>query len=124
MDRNLARSHAQSQDSGMESGSEIIVFVTASSGGEAEKIARPLVETGLAACANILGPVKSIYIWEQKLTEDTEIMIVFKTQRHLFRALEEEIKRLHSYQVPEIIAVPIVMGSEDYLNWMTVNTRK
>ena len=124
MSTNLSRSQSQPSGVGAEQSAEIVVLVTASSEEEAHKIARTVVEAGLVACANILSPIRSIYIWEHKVTEDTEILMIFKTKRHLFHDLEQAIKRLHSYKLPEIIALPIVMGSEDYLRWITVNTRK
>ncbi len=102
----------------------IIVFVTASSLEEAGKIARTLVQKGLAACANILPPIRSIFVWEQKVTEETEVLLMFKTKRELFSNLAEEVKTLHSYKIPEVIALPIEAGTEDYLNWIAVNTRK
>ena len=103
--------------------SAIVVFVTASSAEEAQKIARGAVESGLAACANILPPIRSIFVWEHKITEETELLIVFKTKRRLFSDLANEVKRLHSYEVPEIVALPIVTGTEDYLNWLRISTR-
>ena len=115
---------SQCESSGAEWGMEIVVLVTMSSAEQAEKIARPVVESGLAACANILCPIKSIYMWEHKMTEDAEVLMMFKTKRHLFEPLAEAVKRLHSYQVPEIIALPIIIGSADYLHWMTENTLK
>lgn len=124
MSTNLSQPQSQPSGSGAEQSAEIVVLVTASSEEEAHRIARAVVEEGLVACANILSPIKSIYIWEHKVTEDTEILTIFKTKRHLFRDLEQAIKRLHSYELPEIIALPIVMGSEDYLGWITMNTRK
>jgi periplasmic divalent cation tolerance protein len=124
MSTNLSQFQPQPSGIGVEQSAEIVVLVTASSEEEAHRIARTVVEAGLVACANILSPIKSIYIWEHKVTEDTEILMLFKTKRHLFHDLEQAIKRLHSYELPEIIALPIVMGSEDYLGWITMNTRK
>jgi periplasmic divalent cation tolerance protein len=83
-----------------------------------------MVETGHAACANILPPIKSIFTWDRKITEASEVLILFKTTSHLFDDLTEAVKQLHSYDVPEIIALPIVKGLESYLNWIMVNTRK
>ncbi len=116
-------SQLQSEGQGAEKGT-IIVLVTASSLDDAEKIGRTLVEKGLAACANILSPIKSIFVWEQKLTEETEVLLMLKTKRDLFSNVAEAVKKLHSYKVPEIIALPILAGTEDYLNWIAVNTRK
>lgn len=96
----------------------IIILVTAGSEPEAEKIARALVEERLAACVNILSPVRSIYRWEGKIQDDREWLLVIKTQSTHFAAIETRVKTLHSYQVPEVIALPIVTGSEKYLGWL------
>ena len=97
----------------------IVILVTAGSEAEAETIARALVEEHLAACVNILNPVRSIYRWEGKVTDDREWLLVIKTQNERFAAVEEKIKALHSYQVPEVIALPILQGSTPYLHWLT-----
>ena len=96
----------------------IIILVTAGSETEAEKIARALVEERLAACVNIVSPIRSIYRWEDKVQDDREWLLVIKTQSKYFAAIEARVKALHSYQVPEVIALPIVAGSEPYLDWL------
>ncbi len=96
----------------------IIVFITASNEDEAARIARSLVEARLAACVNIIGNIRSIYSWQGKIEDEAEVLMTVKTQRSLFNALSEKVRELHSYSVPEIIAVPIVEGSADYLNWL------
>jgi periplasmic divalent cation tolerance protein len=121
---NMNSDSSQSKSSAAESRTEIVVFVTAPSMEQAEKIARSVVESGLAACANIFSPINSIYMWEQKMSEDSEVLMILKTKSNLFDPLAEAVKRLHTYQIPEIIALPIVKATEDYLNWMTANTRK
>jgi len=97
----------------------IVVFVTAGSEAEAETIAKTLVDEQLAACVNILSPMRSIYRWEGKLSDDREWLLVIKTRMDRFSAVEEKVKVLHSYQVPEVIALPIVQGSEGYLHWLS-----
>ena len=97
---------------------EIVVFVTASSEEEATKIGRVLVEAGLAACANILPGVRSIFRWEGKISEEAESLIILKSRGELFDALAATVKKHHSYRVPEIIALPIVRGAADYLAWI------
>jgi len=97
---------------------EIVVFVTASSEEEATKIARALVEAGLAACGNILPAVRSIFRWEGKICDETESLIIIKSRGDLFDSLTATVKRHHSYRVPEIIALPIVRGAADYLTWI------
>lgn len=103
---------------------EIVVFVTTSSEEEAARIGRALVESGLAACANVLPRVRSIFSWEGKVSEEQESLMVLKTQADLFEDLAATVKKLHSYSVPEIIAVPITRGSADYLAWIRSVTRK
>lgn len=94
-----------------------IVLVTAGSQTEAEAIAKVLVESKLAACVS-LTPIRSIYSWKDELCEDEEWQLTIKTDLTQFDALEAKIRQLHSYEVPEIIAIPIVAGSLDYLQWM------
>ncbi|MBI5213491.1 MAG: divalent-cation tolerance protein CutA [Nitrospirae bacterium] len=96
----------------------IVVYITAPNEEEAAKIAKVVVEERLAACVNIVKGVRSIYSWQGKIEDDAEVLMIAKTQRHLFEALKKRLKELHSYTVPEIIAIPIIEGSEDYLNWL------
>ncbi len=95
-----------------------VVLVTAGSQEEAENIATALVELRLAACVNILPIYCSVYIWEGKVNKDKEWQLIIKTKLSQFSALEAKIQELHSYDVPEIIATPIVDGSQAYLQWM------
>lgn len=97
---------------------EIVVFITASSEDEAAKIAKALVETNFAGCVNIIKNIRSIYSWEGKIEDDPEVLMIVKTRKPLFDDLIKKVKELHSYTVPEIIAMPIVKGSEDYLKWL------
>ncbi len=101
---------------------EIVIFITTSSAEEGESIGRYLVENKLAACANILSPVTSIFEWEGKISREQESLIILKSRRNLFDRLTEEVKKLHRYSVPEIIALPLVAGSSDYLQWIRKNT--
>lgn len=95
-----------------------VVLVTGGSQEEAENIATALVELRLAACVNILPIHCSVYIWEGKVNKDKEWQLIIKTKLSQFSALEAKIQELHSYDVPEIIATPIVDGSQAYLQWM------
>lgn len=97
---------------------EIVVFITTSNEEEAAKIARALVEARLAACVNIIKGIRSIYSWQGKIEDEPEVLMVAKTQKHLFDNLSKKVKELHSYEVPEIIALPIVEGSAEYLKWL------
>jgi periplasmic divalent cation tolerance protein len=96
----------------------IVVYVTAGSSTEASRLARALVEERLAACVNQIGPVQSIYRWEGKLEQSEEQLLIIKTKRELFTALERRVRELHSYSVPEIVALPIIDGSPEYLRWL------
>ena len=100
----------------------IVVLVTCKSKGEARKIVMALVEKRLAACGNILeSPVSSIYRWKGKIEREKEYLVVLKSTRAAFAALDREVGRLHSYEVPEIIAIPVTVGSRKYLGWVGAN---
>ena len=96
----------------------IIVYVTAGSPAEGERLARALVDERLAACVNRIATVQSVYRWEGKLEQSEEQLLIIKTQKRLFAALEKRVRELHSYSVPEIVALPIIDGSQDYLLWL------
>jgi periplasmic divalent cation tolerance protein len=100
----------------------VVIFVTAGSEAEAETIAQALVESRLAACVNILSPVRSIYRWEGKIADDREWLLLIKTQQERFPAVEAKVKALHSYQTPEVIALPIVQGAAQYMRWLKNET--
>src|SRR5260370_20580785 len=97
---------------------KIVVLSTCAAPEEAEKIGRALVEKRLAACVNILPAVRSIYRWKDAIEDDKETLLLIKSSRALFGELRAEIEKLHSYEVPEVIAIPIVDGLEHYLEWM------
>ena len=97
----------------------IIVFMTASSGEEAARLADMLVGAHLAACVQILPEMESVYRWEGKIERAAEILLLAKTTRSKFEELEREVRALHSYDTPEIIAVPVVAGSARYLEWLS-----
>jgi periplasmic divalent cation tolerance protein len=100
----------------------IVVLVTASSEAEATKIGQAVVEDGVAACANIVPNLTSLFRWDGKLLKEQEVLIVLKSRLDLFRDLEAVIRRHHSYEVPEIIALPIIEGSASYLKWIIEST--
>jgi len=97
---------------------KIVVFNTCGSAEEAERIARALVTKRLAACVNLLPAARSIYRWKGAVEDAQETLLVIKSSRALFNELRAEIEKLHSYEVAEVIAVPIVDGSEAYLEWL------
>lgn len=100
----------------------IVVYVTAGSPAEGDRLARALVDERLAACVNRLAPVHSVYRWEGKLEQSEEQLLIIKTHRRLFAGLEKRVRELHSYAVPEIVALPIIDGSQDYLRWLAGET--
>jgi len=98
--------------------SYLIVFMTASNREEAVKIVRTLLEEKLIACANLMDPVSSFFWWQGKLAEEKEVLVIMKSHETLFKKLSERVTELHSYDVPEILELPIVNGSQAYLDWM------
>ena len=97
---------------------KIVVLVTGSNARECTKIARRLLERRLIACANLVPQVRSLYTWKGKVADEKECLMVLKSSRERFPELQAEIEKLHSYSVPEIIALPIVEGSPNYLGWI------
>lgn len=96
----------------------IVIFSTTGSREEAENIARVLIEKRVAACVNIFGPIKSIYWWRGKIEESKEYLLTVKTIRDKYEILERIISEIHSYQVPEIIAIPVVNALKEYIEWL------
>jgi periplasmic divalent cation tolerance protein len=96
----------------------IIVLVTAKDKSEAARIAAGLLEAKLIACANIIDGVKSLFWWQGKIDSSKEVLLVLKSRKALLKKITDRVKSLHSYQTPEIIALPIVGGSGDYLAWI------
>ena len=100
----------------------IIILVTTSSEEEAKKIAFSLVGKRFAACVNIVKDMESIYRWKGKISDEKEVLMMIKTRKKLYKSVEGEVRKLHSYEVPEIIALPIISGSKDYLYWIDSET--
>jgi periplasmic divalent cation tolerance protein len=94
------------------------VIVTTANKQEAEKIVKSCLKERLIACGNIIGPVSSFFHWSGKIERAEEYLIFMKSRRDLFEKLEENVKVLHSYEVPEILALPIVEGVKAYLDWL------
>lgn len=100
-------------------GPYVVVLVSCSSKREAVKIARSVISRGLAACVNVVhAPVLSVYRWKGKVEESREVLLLIKSSRKRLGALRREVERLHSYQVPEFIALPILSGAPAYLAWL------
>lgn len=97
---------------------KLVVLVNCSSLDEAQVIGKHLVEKRLAACVNLVPEMQSWYWWEGKVTHDNEVLVMIKTSRECFVKLEQEVARLHSYAVPEVIALQIVDGAKNYLSWI------
>lgn len=101
----------------------IVVLVTASSKKEADKIAQGLLEEKLAACVNIVEGLESRFWWQGKIDSAKELLLIIKTRKTLFNKLAKKVRSLHSYTVPEIIAIPIISGSKAYLDWINDCTK-
>lgn len=99
-----------------------VVLVTTGSEEEAERIAACLVDERLAACVNIVGPIRSVYRWEGTVQNERELLLIIKARTDAFARLQERVSELHSYDTPEIIALPITAGFEPYLHWLRDST--
>lgn len=101
----------------------IIVFITAANKKEAKKIANDLIGKKLAACVNIVGKVDSLFWWQGKIDCAKEVLLVVKSKQSAFKKIVSLVKKLHSYEVPEIIALPIICGEKKYLEWLNGSVR-
>jgi periplasmic divalent cation tolerance protein len=95
-----------------------VVLTTCANAEQAKAIAHALVEESLAACVNVVPQIQSVYLWQGSVQSDAEYLLVIKSSADKFAAIETRIKALHSYELPEIIAVPIIDGSAEYLAWL------
>ncbi len=100
-----------------------VVLTTSGNRAEAERIATALVEAQIAACVNVVGPIRSIYRWEGKVQNTEEFLLIVKTWEDAYERVEEAIKELHSYDLPECIALRVEKGSEQYLEWIENSVR-
>ena len=100
-----------------------VVLVTAGNSDEALTIARTLVEESLAACVQIIPRIRSVYRWKGEICDEEESLLIMKTPTQLFPLLQDRVRQLHSYEVPEIVAFPLSLGLPDYLNWVIENTQ-
>jgi len=97
---------------------KIVALSTCETEEEAARVARILIEKNLAACVNIVSNVRSFYRWKDEIEDAPELLLVIKTRRDLFDALKAEIAKIHSYEIPELVALPILDGSTEYLAWL------
>jgi periplasmic divalent cation tolerance protein len=102
---------------------DVVLVLTTAPEDEAEKIASTLVEEHLAACVNIHAPMTSFYWWKGKIERDAESQIVIKTTRGRLEALAIRLTELHSYELPELLVLPVAWGTEGYLEWVNASTR-
>lgn len=100
----------------------VLVLITAPDEEQGLRIARALLEERLAACVNVVRGVRSLYWWKGELCEEEEVILWIKSREALFENLERRVRQLHPYEVPEVIALPVVRGLEEYLKWVTVET--
>ena len=103
---------------------EIIVLITAGSGEEAATIARALVDENIAARVNVVPEGRSLFFWEGKTQDAREALLICKSRQPLLENLISRVKSLHSYAVPEVLALPIIAGSRDYLDWLRESTKE
>jgi periplasmic divalent cation tolerance protein len=94
------------------------VFTTTETREEAQAVARAVVEQRLAGCVQVVGPISSTYWWEGEITQAEEYLCLIKTRRSLFVQVEAAIRAVHPYEVPEILAMPVAAGNQDYLDWL------
>jgi periplasmic divalent cation tolerance protein len=102
----------------------LVVFITAANREEAARLAGMLVEKQLAACVQILPEMESVYRWEDKIERQREVLLIAKTVGSRFSELESEVRALHSYETPEIVAFPVTAGSRPYLDWLSASVAK
>ncbi|MBR1943731.1 divalent-cation tolerance protein CutA [bacterium] len=100
----------------------IVIFCTVPDRDDAKKISKALIEENLAACVSTVDKVSSLFSWNGEMCSENELLLIIKTKRELFEKIEAVIKALHSYNVPEIIGLPVIVGSEDYLGWIEHET--
>lgn len=101
----------------------VVILITAANKKEAKKIAKALIGSKLAACVNILGEIESLFWWKSKVDTAKEVLLVIKSRKQNLNKIIKLVKSLHSYDVPEIIALPIVGGSKTYLDWIDESLR-
>jgi len=102
---------------------KIVIFSTSATEEEAERLTRVLLDARLAACINVIPRVRSFYRWKGAIESGDECLLLIKSSRGLFGELKAALEKVHSYEVPEVVALPVVEGAANYLEWMTTNLR-
>lgn len=97
---------------------KVVILVTAGKLAEAKRIAKQLIESQIVACVNITPPVQSIYRWQGRIAQEQEVLMIIKSTRELFPDVAAAVRKIHSYKTPEVICLPIVDGTEEYLSWI------
>ena len=100
----------------------VVIFCTVPNKDEAKKISEALLKEKLAACVSTVDKISSMLLWNEELCKENELLLIIKTKKELFDKIEAVIKAFHSYNVPEIIALPVILGSQDYLGWIEHET--
>ena len=100
----------------------VVIFCTVPNKDEAKKISEALLKEKLAACVSTVDKISSMFLWNEELCKENELLLIIKTKKELFDKIEAVIKAFHSYNVPEIIALPVILGSQDYLGWIEHET--
>ena len=101
----------------------IVIFCTVPNKDDAKKISNAIINENLAACVSTVDKVHSVFSWNGEVCSENEMLLIIKTRRDLFEKIEVVIRALHSYNVPEIIALPVIVGSDDYLGWIEHETK-
>lgn len=101
----------------------MLVFTTLPSAEAAADLAKAVVGEKLAACANLLPAVRSIYRWQGRVQDESEVLVLFKTRQEHFERLKARLLELHPYEIPEVLAVPVEQGYQPYLDWLSLETR-
>jgi len=107
----------------METDQNIVIFITTGTDGEARRVAEALLEQRKAACVNIVPTVKSLFWWEERIDSDQESLLIVKSKGSLLDEIVSVVKGIHGYDIPEVIALPIIGGNPDYLNWIGEETQ-
>ena len=102
----------------------VAILVTAASADEADRIGRTLVEERVIACANVVGPIRSIYRWQDAVEDAEEFLLILKARAADVALVDARVRALHSYEVPEIVALPVTAGSAPYLAWLSASTER